>query len=147
MDFTNDGGHAVLLMKAGGLPSFTDSEFTFRSQQQIQGEQVPCLSTPLDKKYAVLGCALCYECMHGCAAELMATIGLIQTSEIRTDKAQLERHFQMTHELAGLCFAAVPGQAAEPAAGNLLDRRLQHGLLRPPAIPLQAVGMLLFIDC
>lgn len=40
VDFENDGGHAVLLMKAGALPTLTEADFTFRSKELVKGEQV-----------------------------------------------------------------------------------------------------------
>jgi hypothetical protein len=40
VDFENDGGHSVLLMKVGSLPTLTDADFTFRSKELVKGEQV-----------------------------------------------------------------------------------------------------------
>lgn len=40
MDFENDGGHSVLLMKAGSLPTLNDADFTFRSKELVKGDQV-----------------------------------------------------------------------------------------------------------
>ncbi len=42
VDFENDGGHAVLLMKAGSLPTLSEADFTFRSKELVKGEQVWC---------------------------------------------------------------------------------------------------------
>ena len=47
-DFASKGGDAVLLMKAGGLPSITDADYNFRPSQPAQAEQVhhflpPCM--------------------------------------------------------------------------------------------------------
>lgn len=39
MDFENDGGHSVLLMKMGSLPTLTDADFTFRSKELVKGDQ------------------------------------------------------------------------------------------------------------
>ena len=39
MDFSNSGGHAVLLIKAGRLPTLQDADFTLRSQELVKGEQ------------------------------------------------------------------------------------------------------------
>ena len=39
VDFENDGGHAVLLMEAGSLPTLTEADFTFRSKELVKGEQ------------------------------------------------------------------------------------------------------------
>ncbi|KAK9908647.1 hypothetical protein WJX75_000927 [Coccomyxa subellipsoidea] len=40
VDFENDGGHSVLLMKVGSLPTLTDADFTFRSKELVKGEQL-----------------------------------------------------------------------------------------------------------
>lgn len=40
MDFDNSGGHAVLLMKAGELPTLLNADFTFRSEELVKGDQV-----------------------------------------------------------------------------------------------------------
>ena len=40
IDFENDGGHSVLLMKLGSLPTLTDADFTFRSKELVKGDQV-----------------------------------------------------------------------------------------------------------
>ncbi len=44
VDFDNSGGHAVLLMKAGELPTLLNADFTFRSEELIKGDQVLALS-------------------------------------------------------------------------------------------------------
>ena len=39
IDFDNSGGHAVLLMKAGQLPTLLNADFTFRSEELVKGDQ------------------------------------------------------------------------------------------------------------
>ena len=43
MDFGNSGGHAVLIMKAGELPTLLNADFTFRSEELVKGDQVRAL--------------------------------------------------------------------------------------------------------
>ena len=38
--FDNSGGHAVLVMKAGVLPTLLNADFTFRSEELVKGDQV-----------------------------------------------------------------------------------------------------------
>ena len=48
VDFSNSGGHAVLLLKAGQLPTLLDADFVLRSEELVKGEQArqqPLLST------------------------------------------------------------------------------------------------------
>ena len=40
IDFDNSGGHAVLVMKAGILPTLLNADFTFRSEELVKGDQV-----------------------------------------------------------------------------------------------------------
>ena len=40
IDFDNSGGHAVLVMKAGVLPTLLNADFTFRSEALVKGDQV-----------------------------------------------------------------------------------------------------------
>ena len=40
IDFDNSGGHAVLVMKAGVLPTLLNADFTFRSEELVKGDQV-----------------------------------------------------------------------------------------------------------
>ncbi len=40
IDFDNSGGHAVLVMKAGMLPTLLNADFTFRSEELVKGDQV-----------------------------------------------------------------------------------------------------------
>jgi hypothetical protein len=40
VEFANDGGQAVVLMKAGWVPSLTDADFTFQSKEFVEGDQV-----------------------------------------------------------------------------------------------------------
>lgn len=40
IDFDNSGGHAVLVMKAGTLPTLLTADFTFRSEELVKGDQV-----------------------------------------------------------------------------------------------------------
>jgi hypothetical protein len=44
MDFDNSGGHAVLIMKAGELPTMLNADFTFRSRELVKGDQVRALA-------------------------------------------------------------------------------------------------------
>lgn len=39
-DFASQGGDAVLLMKAGALPTLTQADYNFRPSQPAQAEQV-----------------------------------------------------------------------------------------------------------
>ena len=43
VDFDNSGGHAVLIMKAGELPTLLNADFTFRSEELVKGDQVRAL--------------------------------------------------------------------------------------------------------
>lgn len=43
MDFGNSGGHAVLIMKAGELPTLLNADFIFRSEELVKGDQVRAL--------------------------------------------------------------------------------------------------------
>ena len=147
MDFNNDGGHAVLLMKAGGLPSFTDTEFTFRSQEQIKGEQVLRLTAIGDNVFCSVH--MVSTCMQGCCfptywLTLKGSDRKLAARQIKSSSVCLLALVEAADPAPPhVNPAAVPGQAAEPGAGNLLHRRLQHGLLRPRTLQLQAAGELL----
>ena len=54
VDFSNSGGHAVLLIKAGRLPTLQDADFTLRSEELVKGEQVRQQSQPLSRHINVL---------------------------------------------------------------------------------------------
>ena len=57
VDFSNSGGHAVLLIKAGQLPTLMDADFVLRSEELVKGEQAR--PQPLLSMYTVspLSCA------------------------------------------------------------------------------------------
>ena len=59
VDFSNSGGHAVLLIKAGQLPTLVDADFVLRSEELVKGEQAR--QQPLLSMYTVspLSWALC----------------------------------------------------------------------------------------
>lgn len=40
VEFENNAGHSVLLMKAGSLPTLATADFTFRSKEFTKGDQV-----------------------------------------------------------------------------------------------------------
>ena len=40
VEFGNSGGHAVVVMKAGKLPTLLNADFTFRSEELVKGDQV-----------------------------------------------------------------------------------------------------------
>ena len=51
VDFSNSGGHAVLLIKAGQLPTLVDADFVLRSEELVKGEQAR--QQPLLSMYTV----------------------------------------------------------------------------------------------
>lgn len=48
VEFENNAGHSVLLMKAGFLPTLATADFTFRSKEFTKGDQV---FHPLESAY------------------------------------------------------------------------------------------------
>ena len=56
VDFSNSGGHAVLLLKAGQLPTLLDADFVLRSEELVKGEQAR--QQPLLSMHSVLPPAL-----------------------------------------------------------------------------------------